>query len=165
MNGLGQVVLGNKAIELPAGCLEDWKVWTELGKRMGYGEYFPWATAKELFETLLEPSGVTLDQLKENPGGVIFYQTGQQNYLKSGSTTRSGKVKIFSQRMIDAGYDPLPKFEGTGSGAELVNDYPFLLISGPRINVYTHSRFRNIDRLRKLAPEPLLEINPYSEKA
>lgn len=162
MNGLGQVVLGNKAIDPPAGCLEDWKVWAELGKRMGYGESFPWTTASELFETLLEPSGVTLGQLKENPGGVVFHQIGQQNYLNSGFTTPSGKVEIFSQRMIDSGYDPLPKFEDNVSGTELANDYPFVLISGPRINAYTHSRFRNIDRLRKLSPEPLLEMNRYS---
>ncbi len=64
--------------------------------------------------------------------------------------------------MIDSGYDPLPKFEDAENGEGTVNEYPFVLVSGPRVNVYTHSRFRNIERLRKSAPEPLLEMNTHS---
>jgi anaerobic selenocysteine-containing dehydrogenase len=34
------------------------------------------------------------------------------------------------------------------------------LITGSRTIAYTHSQFRNLARLRKLVPQPLVEINP-----
>lgn len=167
-NGLPLITLGNKAIEPLGDCLEDWKVWAELGKRMGYDSYFPWQSADELFDTLLKPTGITLGQLKENPGGVVFHELGQKDYLKQGLATPSGKVEIFSQVMADYGYNPLPTFteplESLVGQSALANKYPSILISGPRISVYTHSRFRNIGRLRKLVPEPLVEINSDSAK-
>jgi len=168
MNGLPLVVIGNKAIEPPEDCREDWKMWVELGRRMGYATYFPWQNTGELFDTLLGPTGITLDQLKDNPGGVAFQQLGQKDYLKNGLTTPSGKVELFSRVMADHGYDPLPTFvepmESAVSKPELVDKYPFILISGPRTIAYTHSRFRNVPRLRKLMPEPLIEINAGSAR-
>jgi anaerobic selenocysteine-containing dehydrogenase len=163
MNGLPLIALGNKAVELQGNCLEDWKIWAELGKKMGYASYFPWQSADELFDTLLGPTSITLDQLKRKPGGIVFHELGQKDYLKQGLATPSGKVEVFSQLMADHGYNPLPIFtdpaEGLISQPALEDKYPFLLISGTRVNAYTHSRFRDIKRLRKLAPEPLAEIN------
>jgi anaerobic selenocysteine-containing dehydrogenase len=168
MNGLPLIALGNKAVELQGNCLEDWKIWAELGKKMGYASYFPWQSADELFNTLLEPTGITLDQLKRKPGGIVFHELGQKDYLKRGLATLSGKVEIFSQIMADHGYNPPPTFtnpaENLISQPALEDEYPFLLISGTRVGAYTHSRFRNIKRLRKLAPEPLAEINSNRAK-
>jgi anaerobic selenocysteine-containing dehydrogenase len=48
--------------------------------------------------------------------------------------------------------------------AEPTADYPFTLISGTRTIAYTHSQYRDIARLKKLAPEPLVEINPESAR-
>lgn len=168
LNGLPLITINKKAIEPLGDSLEDWKMWAELGKRMGYVSYFPWQNADELFDTLLKPTGITLNQLKENPGGVVFHELGQKDYLKKGLGTPSGKVEVFSQVMEGYGYDPLPTFtEPVGSLVSqpaLADEYPFILISGPRVTAYTHSRFRNISRLRKLAPQPLVEINTDSAK-
>jgi anaerobic selenocysteine-containing dehydrogenase len=168
MNGLPLIALGNKAVEPPGNCLEDWKIWAELGKMMGYASYFPWQSADELFDTLLKPTSIRLDQLKENPGGAVFHQLGQRDYLKKGLATPSGKVEIFSQLMADYRYNPLPTFteplESLTNQPALADEYPFILISRPRVSAYTHSRFRNISRLRKLAPQPLVEINNNSAK-
>jgi len=168
MNGLPLAALGNKAIEPPGDCLEDWKIWAELGKRMGYASYFAWQSADELFDTLLEPTGITLDQLKENSGGVVFHELGQKDYMKQGLATPSGKVELFSQAMADYGYNPLPTFsdplESSVSQPAQADGYPFILISGPRVSGYTHSRFRNISRLRKLMLQPEAEINTDSAK-
>jgi anaerobic selenocysteine-containing dehydrogenase len=40
------------------------------------------------------------------------------------------------------------------------DDYPLTLISGTRTIAYTHSQYRDIARLKKLEPEPLVEVNP-----
>jgi anaerobic selenocysteine-containing dehydrogenase len=168
MVGLPLVVIGRKAIEPLGDCLEGWKIWAELGKTMGYNEYFPWCNTDELFATLLEPTGMTVEKIKDTPGGVIFHEIGQREYLKSGFDTPSGKFEIFSPMMKEQGYSPLPTFvelaEKAASQPALADKYPFVLISGPRIIAYTHSRFRNISRLHHRAPYPVVEINTASAR-
>jgi anaerobic selenocysteine-containing dehydrogenase len=160
--GLPLIMLGQKAVEPPADCLEDWQLWSELGRKMGYAEHFPWRNADELFSQLLEPSGITLEQLEQNPGGIIYAQLDRQRkYEEAGFDTPSGKVELFSQTMADYGYDPLPIFTPPESPSER---YPFTLISGTRTIAFSHSQYRNIARLRKLVPQPLVEINLESAR-
>lgn len=158
------IAIGNKAVEPLGDCLEDWQIWSELGKKMGYTDYFPWQSADELFTYLLEPSGITLNQLEQNPGGILYHELNrQEKYIEEGLNTPSGKVEIFSQTMEDYGYDPLPTFterlDNLANKPKLAESYPFILITGTRVNAFTHSQHRNIAKLRKLAPYPLVEIN------
>jgi anaerobic selenocysteine-containing dehydrogenase len=44
----------------------DWKIWTDLATRMGFGEFFPWKTEEEIVDFFLGPSG--LRALLGNPG-------------------------------------------------------------------------------------------------
>jgi len=156
--GLPLIALGNKVVEPPADCLEDWQLWAELGRKMGYADYFPWRNTDELFVSLLEPSGITLEQLEQNPGGIMYHRLDRQRkYEQEGLNTPSGKVELFSQIMAEHGYDPLPTFTPLESPSER---YPFTLITGSRVVAFTHSQHRHIARLRKLVPQPLVEINP-----
>ena len=167
--GLPLIAMSDKIVEPSADCLEDWQLWAELGKKMGYADYFPWQSADELFAYLLEPSGITLEQLEQNPGGILYRQLDRQRkYEEEGLDTPSGKVELFSQIMADYGYDPLPTFtepqENQVGKPGLAQGYPFTLITGTRVNAFTHSQHRNIARLRKLVPQPSVEINPDSAK-
>jgi anaerobic selenocysteine-containing dehydrogenase len=167
--GLPLVAISSRVIEPPADCMEDWQVWSELGKKLGYADYFPWRSADELFAYLLEPSGITLEQLERNPGGMLYHQLDRQRkYEEEGLDTPSGKVEIFSQMMADYGYDPLPTFtqrqENLVDNPGLEQSYPFTLITGTRVNAFTHSQHRDIARLRKLVPQPVVEINPEPAK-
>jgi len=166
--GLPLIAVSNKVIEPPADCLEDWQIWSELGKKMGYADYFPWQSADELFAYLLEPTGIALEQLEQNPGGILYRRLDRQRKYEQGLDTPSGKVELFSQTMADYGYDPLPTFtepqENPVNKPGLAESYPFTLITGTRVNAFTHSQHRNIARLRKLVPQPLVELNPDSAK-
>jgi anaerobic selenocysteine-containing dehydrogenase len=62
--------------------------------------------------------------------------------------------------LADHGYDPLPTFIPPPEDPA----YPFNLITGSRTIVYSHSQYRNLARLRKLVPEPSVEINPEPAK-
>ncbi|GAH88973.1 unnamed protein product, partial [marine sediment metagenome] len=64
-SGLPLVTVGDQAIEPLGSSMEDWKIIAELGKRMGFEEYFPWKSADELFQYLFEPTGVTMEQFRE----------------------------------------------------------------------------------------------------
>jgi anaerobic selenocysteine-containing dehydrogenase len=164
--GLPLVMMTDRVIEPLGNCLDDWRLWSELGKEVGYADYFPWQSDEELFAQLLEPSGITVAQLKQSPGGLLYAEPSQQQkYRIEGFGTSSGKAEIFSPTMERYGYDPLPAFTDTGSSANRhypADDNSFILISGPRVSPFTHSRYRNIPSLRRLVPEPLVEINTDS---
>lgn len=156
--GMPLIALSNKALEPPPGCIDDWQLWAELGRKMGWADYFPWQNADELFSFLLEPSGITLEQLEERPGGIIYRPLDRQRkYEQEGLATPSGRVELFSPTLAEYGYDPFPTFTPL---QELSENYPFNLITGTRTIAYSHSGYRQLAKLRRLAPEPLVEINP-----
>lgn len=165
-NGLSLVVATNRVLEPIGNTMEDWKIWAELGRRMGYEEYFPWKDSDELLEYLLKPSGISLAQLKQNPGGIYYAEREFQKYLKDGFNTPSKKVEIYSELMEQHGYEPLPTFrepvESPISRPDLVSKYPLILTTGAKTVAYLHSEYRNLPSLRRLMPEPLIEINPQT---
>lgn len=81
-----------------------------------------------------------------------------------GFFTPSKKVELYSERLEELGYDPLPVYkepaESPVSRPDLATEYPLILITGVKLEMYTHSMMRNIPKLRELFPENLLEINP-----
>ena len=52
--------------------MEDWQIWAELDKRMGYAEHFSWEDTEQLLEYLLKSTDVCLEQLKENTSGIYY---------------------------------------------------------------------------------------------
>lgn len=153
----------NKVVEPIGNSMEDWKIWAELGKRMGYADYFPWKDIEELHKELLKSSDITLEQLKQNPGGIIYRNKEYKQYLKDGFNTPSKKVEIYSETLDKLGIDPIPTFreplESPVSRPDLAEKYPLVLTTGSRSTVYLHSEYRNLPSLRKLYPEPFIEIN------
>jgi anaerobic selenocysteine-containing dehydrogenase len=162
------ILSGEQAIAPLGDSLPDWRIWSELGRKMGYGEYFPWQDEDELFEYLLQPTGITLDQLKERPGGVFYRPRQRQKHLREGFNTPSGKVEIYSQTMAEHGYPPLPTFEEPAPSPlrqpDWAEKYPLILITGVRVNAFTHSQHRNVAMLRRRCPEPFVEINAETAK-
>ena len=73
--------------------------------------------------------------------------------------TPSGKCEFFSQRLADQGLDGLPdhvpNYEVPGTDAR----YPLAMISPPARN-FLNSTFVNVQSLRDIESEPLLEIHP-----
>jgi anaerobic selenocysteine-containing dehydrogenase len=162
--GMPFAMLSPKIIAPVGECWPDWKFYTELGRRMGYGEYFPWNTGEEICEHFLKASPVTLQQLKDNPGGVWYGERCYNIEAKGQIRTPAKKIELYSQTLADAGYDPIPVHkEPTQSRArcpELAEDYPLILNTGARTVEYTHWQLKNIRELRELAPDPIAELNP-----
>jgi len=162
--GIPYVLLSKKVIEPIGDSWPDWKFYSELGRRMGYGEYFPWSTDEEVVEMLLKASGITLRQLQENPEGIWFgsrcYDINAPNQIR----TPSGKIELYSQTLADAGYDPIPVYkeptQSPISSPELAKKYPLILNTGARIPEYTHWQMRHVPQLRRKAPNPIAEIHP-----
>ena len=151
-----------KVVEPIGESWPDWRIWSELGRRMGYAQYFPWNTEEEVVDFFLKPSGMTREQLtKEHPEGMFYTE---KKYAQGRYGTPSGKIEIYSETLAENGYDPLPCYiepsQSPVSTPDLAEKFPLILTTGARNPAYTHTQFRNIPSLRKQAPEPLAEMNP-----
>lgn len=163
--GIPYVQLSKKLIEPLGECWPDWKFYSELGIRMGYGEYFPWGSDEEVVEHFLEPSGLTLKQLmEEHPEGVWFGERCYDINARRQIRTPSGKIELYSQSLADAGEDPIPVHKEPSQSPvkapELAKEYPLILVTGARIPEYTHWQMKSVPQLRQLAPDPIAWLHP-----
>jgi anaerobic selenocysteine-containing dehydrogenase len=163
MPGSPIVILQRNVVEPLGECWPDWRFWFTLGRTMGYGAYYPWSDIKDAISWELGPSGITFEQLVDNPDGIDYEEVKYRKYEKGGFNTPSKKVEIYSERLDRLGQNPLPGFaestETPVSRPDLVEGYPFMLITGLRNGVYQHSQFRQCPSLQKMRPEPRVEIN------
>jgi anaerobic selenocysteine-containing dehydrogenase len=165
-NDRGYVKLVEPAIEPLGESWPEWKVYFKLAEKLGCGDEFWDGDIEKCFDYILEPSGITVEQLKQHPRGIHYpvKQRPDRYYENGGFKTPSGKVEIVSSVLEQYGYDSLPVYkepmESPVSRPDLAKSYPLVLTSGSRTVAYTHSLYRNIPRLRKRVPDPLLEINP-----
>jgi anaerobic selenocysteine-containing dehydrogenase len=162
--GMPFVMLSRKIIEPIGESQADWKFYSELGRRMGYGEFFPWNTDEEVVEHFLRASKITLKELEEHPEGIWFGERCYDITAKNQIRTPFGKIEIYSHTLADAGFDPLPVHrEPTQSSVQspdLAREYPLILNTGARMAEYTHWQMRYVTRLRESAPDPVAEIHP-----
>ncbi|MBS4026964.1 MAG: molybdopterin-dependent oxidoreductase [Clostridia bacterium] len=155
-------MIHHKVIEPVGESWPDWKIWSELGRRMGMGEHFPWNTDDEVIDAYLQP-GELKDALSANPAGAYYGEKQYDIHKKKKMATPSGKVELYSQTLKDHGFDPIPVYMEPGQSPvntpELYKKYPIILISGERTQEYTHTQQRMVPVLRNSNPEPLAEIN------
>jgi anaerobic selenocysteine-containing dehydrogenase len=157
-------LLKQKAVEVE-GCWPDWKILFELARRLGFGDAFPWKDVEEAIDYQLEPSGITVEQLKAHPGGVRFKEGERyRKYEQEGFGTSSGKVELYSQALQEQGQDPLPGWtepaESPVSQPELAKEYPLIGCSAGKTVNYVHSQYRHVEALREREPEPWVRIHP-----
>jgi len=159
---LPYLMLRKKAIEPYYESWSEWKLFTELSKKMGMGDQFPWRSEEELVSFELEPTGLTFKELLEGKPEGSYYQ--QKEYGMEGVkfSTPTRRIEIYSQALKDVGFDPLPTYlepqRSPLSTPELLEKYPLILSTGNRNLYYTHGQFRRIESLKEKNPEPSAEI-------
>ncbi len=152
-------ILARPKIVDPAGeCWSDLKILNELGKRVGLEPYF-WKDVSECLDEILKPSGMTYDDFKTV--GLLKGKWEYRSYEKKGFSTPSGKVEIYSDRLKQWGYAPLPSpLDPLPEPSEaLLKEYPLILTSA-KDPFFFHSAYRNIPSLRRLSPDPICLIHP-----
>ena len=89
-------------------------------------------------------------------------------FAHGGFLTPSGKCEFYSERMLQAGLDPLPTYippyEAVQSNVELAQQYPLAMISPPARN-FMNSTFVNVKSLRDTEGEPHLDMHPSDAKS
>jgi len=136
-NRTSRIALRSKGMEPQGESWPDWRILCELGRKMDFGEYFPWRNEEEAIDEQLGPLGLTCEDLREHPEGVIIsvppflytkftgpfgkimrgalsllkfrdYPDMYKKYEARGFMTPSKKVEIYSERLKALGHDPLP---------------------------------------------------------
>ena len=149
-------------------CWDDMKIVLELVKKMPWAnrKFLPWNDVNEYNEWRVEGMGITFEDLRRKT--CIMKSMKYRKYEEKGFNTPSGKVELYSTIFEKYGYDPLPHYveppESPVSTPQLLKDYPLILITGGRHIEYFHSEGRQIPRLRKLVPDPEVEIHPDTAK-
>jgi len=164
LSGITPVVVYRQQVVKPA---HDTKATLEiaqgLAKRLGLSQYFDYtmdqwvaAQAKEL------PLEAPLEYLKKHgvyvPPGFPKYGTtlnADHRFI-----TKSGKIELFSERLQEANYDPLPVYHApapTPAGK-------FRMILGRRA-YFTHANSTNNAWLNQFAPENSLWLSPVAADA
>jgi len=100
---------------------EEGEIWQELGKRMGIEQYLPPAGTATL-DARLAPLGITFEEFKKK--GVIIVDQPFEPVRKFGTPT--GKIELYSKRLEEAGFDPMPAWRGPSM--EPSSDYPFYFV-------------------------------------
>ncbi|MCR4420810.1 MAG: molybdopterin-dependent oxidoreductase [Clostridia bacterium] len=152
----------------------DYDFFRGLAIRLGFGEYFPWASEEELANYRLEPLGLTLE---EAAAARVIASTELWTYETvnprtgepTGFATPSGKVELYSKVLEELGYDPLPFYEEPPESPlrtpEIAREYPLILTTGGRIRPLFHSEHRQLGiGMREQHPEPMVEIHPETAR-
>ena len=118
--------------------------------------------------------GFTLEDLRAHPegyevsGGVKAskkYETGGlRKDGQAGFNTSTGKVELFSETLVEYGFNGLPVYEepvfSPVSTPDVAARYPLVLNTGSRVPFYTHSKLRDLPWLNQFMPEPVVRLHP-----
>ncbi|NOZ73239.1 MAG: molybdopterin-dependent oxidoreductase [Chloroflexi bacterium] len=151
----------------------DYLIFAELAKRLGYGHLWP-QTEEAMIEYALKDTGVSLEDLRKHPEGITYpepefhyykYRTGElRDDGKPGFETPTGKFEITSEWLRSHGYEALPVYveprEGPLANPELAKRYPLVFNSGARSLFAFRSQHHNIPSLVAKHPRPLVQIHP-----
>ena len=132
----------------------------DLAHRLGAGDYFPWENEEALNEWLVEPSGISIDEIKAHPEGFPYTPVRYQKYLTEPFKTASGKLDFASKYLKDFGYSELPEYHSPRYISEPNPEYSYTLVTGARKLIYYHSRNFNFKRFKTAIPTPEIEMHP-----
>jgi anaerobic selenocysteine-containing dehydrogenase len=117
----------------------DWRIICDIGRKLGFSSYFPWKNEEEAIDEMIEPLGLTCEELKDQPDGVTVdvppflyskfdgftghvlravlgitkfrdYPDMYKKFEMKGFNTPSGKIDLWSEKLRSLGYDPLPTY-------------------------------------------------------
>ncbi|MGR3885524.1 molybdopterin-dependent oxidoreductase [Pseudomonas sp. 1152_12] len=131
-----------------------------LVNRLGFADDFFGGTLEQGWNAMLEPSGLTVDQLRKHPEGISVSVVQQSHkYGNTGFATPTGKVEFYSERLLEHGYPPLPNFVAEQDLMATDSHFPYVLTSA-KSGYFCHSQQRSVASLRRKSPSPLLDISP-----
>jgi anaerobic selenocysteine-containing dehydrogenase len=154
----------------------DIEVIFDLATRLGLGEHFFAGDIDAAWQHQLAPSGVTLQQLRDDPAGVrLPLETRHQKYaavrhdgVPVGFDTPTGRIELYVEDFLDIGQPPVPTFTEPAlsprSRPDLVDEFPLVLTCAKAL-YFCETQHRQIASLRRHVPDPQVELHPDAAAA
>jgi len=154
----------------------DIEVIFDLAARLGLGEHFYGGDVDAGWAFQLEPSGVTLRQLRDDPAGIrLPLETRHRKYaavgddgVPAGFATPTGRIELYAEGFLDVGQPPVPTFTEPGlstrSRPDLADGYPLVLTCAKALH-FCETQHRQVASLRRHAPDPEVELHPDTAAA
>lgn len=161
LDGLRQVQL-RPAVVAPVGeARSDIDIALALAARLGLAAQMFDCDVDRGHNHALAPAGLTVDVLRAAPAGVTLpgkvafrsYADAGVDGIAAGFRTPTKRLEFWSEQFHDHGQDALPVWHDQTKTSPAP-----LMLSCAKTVAYCHSQHRNIPSLRKLMPEPSLEI-------
>jgi anaerobic selenocysteine-containing dehydrogenase len=164
------VQLRQRVIEPRGEARSDTEVVFDLASRLGLGAHFWNGDIEAAYRYQLGPSGVSLEALREQPGGVRVPQpvryrkfAERADGIPRGFNTPTRKVELYSETMLEHGYPPLPEYAeplmGPSSRPDLAGRFP-LILTCAKHTLFCESQHRALPSLRRQAMDPEIELHP-----
>jgi anaerobic selenocysteine-containing dehydrogenase len=160
--GMNRVQLRPAVLSSLGEARDDGWIAFELAERLGLGAQFWHGDRDSAYRHWLEPTGVSLEQLRAQPGGIdlALAEPGGE-HRRAGFSAPFGRIELWSQAFYAQGYDPLPVFVAPRAPSA---QHPLRLTTA-KPHQYCQGQHRNLPRLRKLLPDPLVTLNPQTAAA
>jgi anaerobic selenocysteine-containing dehydrogenase len=153
----------------------DTQIVFDLACRLGLGHHFWEGDIDAAYRYQLGPSGLSLETLRQNPGGVqALVQTRyrkfaeQRDGVPQGFATPTRKIELYSQTLLEHGYPPLPDYEEPlvtpAARPEWGERYP-LIFTCAKHTLFCESQHRALPSLRRLALDPEVELHAVDAAA
>ncbi|PLZ03200.1 ferredoxin:oxidoreductase FAD/NAD(P)-binding protein [Burkholderia sp. WAC0059] len=152
----------------------DYDIVFDLAVRLGMGESFFGGSVEAGWNHVLAPLGLDVATLRAQPEGIRRgveqrergYAAPTPDGRARGFDTETGKVELYSEKLLRHGYPPVPHYvppalsaPSTREGTAGPTRYPYVLTSAKN-GYYCHSQQRSLPSLRRRAPWPVAEIGP-----
>ena len=143
----------------------------DLARRLGLGDRFFGGDVDAAWRHQLEPSGVTLRQLRDDPSGVrLPLETRHRKYalvgddgVPAGFATPTGRIELYAESFLDVGQPPVPTFTEPAtsprSRPDLADEFPLILTCAKSLH-FCETQHRQVASLRSRAPDPQVELHP-----
>lgn len=154
----------------------DIEVIFDLATRLGLGEHFFGGDVDAGWAFQLEPSGVTLRQLRDDPAGIrLPLETRHRKHaavgddgVPTGFATPTGRIELYAEAFLDVGQPPVPTFTepalSTRSRPDLADEFP-LVLTCAKVLHFCETQHRQVASLRRHAPYPEVELHPDTAAA
>jgi anaerobic selenocysteine-containing dehydrogenase len=148
----------------------DVDIWAELGRRVGFREYFPETYGWLDWAKLVVPKEFSVEGIinPEKPYRMPESVRPEVPYKGGKFPTPSGKMEFMSNEIAAYGkgkqgdWNPLPHYvepeESPESRPDLREKYPLVMLS-TLSPMRTHSQFINLPWMKEIEGEPAVEIN------
>jgi len=169
---MGYVIFTQPAIPPLYESRSDVDIIYGLAARLGLDDPLLRAGYEASVDWILEPSGLTVEELKKHPGGMFVpnpVRAPERKYLRSGFKTPSGKME-FKSTVLEKyegrpGLEPLPVYVpprySREADPEMAEEFPFILDTGSRLPMFAHTRTFRLSWTSSLRPNhPSADLNP-----